>query len=92
MYISCIFGLFLVKKIRLCFGNVYVVVLGSIVLIILGCGQLCLACYVGILCLCSTTSCSYGCIHLHLYDVNILVVPNLYVRLECFMLVIAVMG
>jgi hypothetical protein len=33
-----------------------------------------------------------GCAHVHLYDVNILVVPNLSFLLDCFVFVMVVMG
>jgi hypothetical protein len=50
------------KKFQLYFGNVDFVVLCGIVLIILGCVWLCLAYYVGMPYLYSTTSYSYGCL------------------------------
>jgi hypothetical protein len=54
---------------RLSLDNVYVVVLGKIALIVLGCVQLCLACCMGILCLWSSTlySCGFRVVSICIY-------------------------
>jgi hypothetical protein len=57
--ILCLWIVFGESFFQLCFDIVYVVVLGRIVLIVLGCVQLCLVCCVGIFYLWSSTL--YNC-------------------------------
>jgi hypothetical protein len=58
--VLCLWIVFGRSFVQFYFDSVYVVVLGGIVLILLSYVQLCLVFCVGILCLCSSTSCNCG--------------------------------
>ena len=58
-YILCLWIVFGKSFVRLCFGSVYVVLLGRIVLVISGCVQICWVFCGGIFYLCSSTSHSF---------------------------------
>jgi hypothetical protein len=57
--VSCLWIVFGGSFFLLYHGSIYVVVLDKIVLIILGCVQLCLVCYAGILCQWASTLYSF---------------------------------